>query len=103
MLDCDSNKTKIILQLFSPYSLIPIIIKPTRPDITNNNLNSTLIDHIRTTIPSVKRSGIIDVEITDHYPNFCFFFHGFHTKCENIRKQVKFSDFRIENKGKFCN
>ena len=99
LLDCDSNKTKILFKKLSSQSLIPVITKPTRPNLSIDNLHSTLTDHIWTTIPSVKRSSIIDVEITDHLPNLSLHYR----KCENFTKFIRFRDFIIENKTKCLN
>ena len=66
----------------------------------HNNNQSTLIDHIWTSNPSVYKSGIFDVGITDHLPNFSFYEID-HDKNVNDVKLVRFRNYSIANKEKF--
>ena len=72
------------IDLFQSYSYIPLVNKPTRED----SHSSKCIDHIWTNQLFEICSGIIDVNITDHYIIF------FSIKCFdiNLSYEIKFRD-----------
>lgn len=66
LLDYDSSNTSDLLSVFNTFSLEQIIKEPTR--ISGNSM--TLIDLISTNI-EVCDSGVVDVNIADHFLVFC--------------------------------
>ena len=88
-------QTSSFLNLMHSFSLLPLINLPTR--VTDNS--KSLIDNLWSNIMSPSRSGVIDVNITDHYPIFSVFDKA---KCEiNDIVKVFFRDFSINNINRF--
>ena len=96
----DSNsKCRDFLNNMYSNSFLPLINKPTRISLNqNNNCRSTLIDHIWTNMNEVFISGIIKSNISDHFPNFTSFNFKFE---KNKPHYIKFRDFSVSNKDKF--
>ena len=61
------QQTERYLDMIYSLDLLPVITKPTR--ITSHT--ATLIDHIYTNTVSRLTSGIVTVDISDHFPVFC--------------------------------
>ena len=68
LLKCHSHQqTGRYLDMIYSFDLLPVITKPTR--ITSHT--ATLIDHIYTNTVNRLTSGIVLVDISDHFPVFC--------------------------------
>ena len=83
--------TSEFVDIMHSFHFYPLITIPTRV----TDLNTSLIDHIWTNILSDYSSGVIDIDITDHFPTFAIF-NSF--KC-NIKEKVtiKFRDLSSTN------
>ena len=68
----DAHVTEFTSKLYSKFFL-SLINKPTRFPHSNILSNPTTLDMIWTTCLGVSSSGILDFDITDHLPTFCFF------------------------------
>ena len=71
--DIHSQSVSSYLACLNSLFFVPLIDKPTRFMFVNNVLSSSTLDHIAINkyIPHI--SGILNYDITDHYPTFVFF------------------------------
>jgi hypothetical protein len=63
------NFAHSLSDIFNAHYFIPLVTKPTHV----TGLRASLIDHVWTNILSSVSSGVIDVDITDHFPIFSIF------------------------------
>ena len=95
--DFDSDsKVETFTQLMLSHKFLPLITKPTRLNVNN----ATLIDHVWSTIPTKCNSGIFEIDISDHFPNFCIFDEILFQTDKDIN-YIKFRDYSLKNKGNF--
>ena len=87
--------TMSFASLMSSYSLIPHITLATR----EHRYTKSLIDNIWSNIVTVAHSGVLDVDITDHYPVFAIFENLLCNENDIIR--VSFRDFSVKNSISF--
>ena len=98
----ENNKCKDFCDTMFSNGLYQVITLPTRPPCDPNSSSSpTLIDHIWTSIHSVYETGVIEVDLSDHLPNFMLFENIFN-EYVNHNHKIKFRDFSLINKEKFC-
>ena len=95
-----TNRTSIAsnyLNIIQSYGLLPLITKPTRVTETT----STILDHILTiNVHHCILPGIIQYDLSDHYPIFCTVFDPLSEKCEKFgMKQMArdLTSFRQDN------
>ena len=83
--------------MIQSYGLLPLITKPTRVTETT----STTLDHILTNdVHHCLLTGIIQYDLSDHYPVFCTVFDPSSGKCEKIglKRMVRdLTNFRRDN------
>ena len=99
ILNTGDTRTKNFVDLMSSNSFLPLITLPTRICLNqNNNKKSTLIDQLWVNIGSHCLSGVIDVDLSDHLPNFTLlnFF-----KCKSPIRYINFRDMSLKNKNNF--
>ena len=94
--DEDQN-VKCFMNLMSSFSLIPHINLSTR----KQNNSFSLIDNIWSNILSPTHSGVIEAQITDHYPIFCIF--GNLKRKPNDIVKISFRNYCSENFSLFKN
>ena len=99
ILNSSNNRTKSLIESMSSNNFYPLITNPTRISIgENSNYRATLIDHIWSNINVTYSSAIIEINISDHFPNFILFDYG---KQLNTIHSISFRDFSLSNKNKF--
>ena len=89
--------TSEFVDIMHSFHFYPLITRPTRV----NNQNNSLIDYIWTNILSDYLSGVIDIDITDHFPIFAVF-KSFKSKA-NEKMTIKFRDLSSINIESFKN
>ena len=96
----DTNRTSTAsnyLNMIQSYGLLPLITKPT----TVTETTSTILDHILTNdVHHCILPGIIQYDLSDHYPVFCTVFDPSTGKCEKIgmKQMVRdLTNFRQDN------
>ena len=78
------------------HFLVPTSTKPTRISTLNGNTTCTTIDHIWISGSNSFVSGILEKDITDHYP--CFVFFPYFTEQNlNEKTEIKFRPFSDQN------
>ena len=70
----DVNDTSTVDYTSTLYSrsMMPLISKPTRFPNAGHASNPSILDHIWTNCLNVANCGVVDFDVTDHLPTFCF-------------------------------
>ena len=108
LLNYAENRCKEFVDLMLSNGMYPLITKPTRlsPNYNHITINSrtgircSLLDHLWTNVPTVSKSGVVRVNITDHFPVFSHFSYG---NSRNFVKVLTFRDMSLPNKKRFIN